>query len=231
LKQKIQLVLVLVIAVAALRAGYIWYDRHEESKHEATKPQAPPLNPDYYVTPRRLHAYDKDSAKQLEQQPVWVKLGYAAAVYPYDPAHHRSNFSHEAPRLLPLEKLDIKDIITDASPGSPDQGQVMAVFQREGKSYAFAIGSVQEGDYQIYADDMLFIQDPHDLYKHWPADIWQSIDNHEVKPGMNELQTSFAIGLGIPEGSGDSDKTLDYANGGKPLRVTFHTGKVTSVSP
>ena len=49
---------------------------------------------------------------------------------------------------------------------------------------------------------------------------------------MNELQVSFAIGLGIPEGSGDSgDKTVDYANGGKPLSITYHNGKVAGIQP
>ena len=49
---------------------------------------------------------------------------------------------------------------------------------------------------------------------------------------MNELQVSFAIGLGIPEGSGDSgDKTVDYANGGKPLSITYRNGKVAEIQP
>ena len=53
-----------------------------------------------------------------------------------------------------------------------------------------------------------------------------------MKPGMNELQVSFAIGLKIPEGSGDSgDKTVDYANGGKPLSITYHNGKVAGIQP
>lgn len=232
MKQKLQIALVIAIVVVGLRTAYILYERHEENARQTAKQQAPPLNPDYYVTPRKLHAYDKESAKQLTQQPVWIKLGYASVVYPYDPVRRRSDFSHEAGKLLPLEKLDIKDVITDATPGRPTQGQVMAVFQKDGKSFAFAIGSVKEGNYQIYADDMFFIQDPHDLYKHWPQDVWQSIDQHEAKPGMNELQTSFAIGLGLPEGSGESAvKTLDYANGGKPLRVTFSNGKATAVNP
>ena len=49
---------------------------------------------------------------------------------------------------------------------------------------------------------------------------------------MNELQVSFAIGLGISEGSGtSSDKTLDYANGGKPLSVTYRNGRVGEIQP
>jgi hypothetical protein len=45
-KQKIQLALALAIAIAAIRAGYILYERHEGNKTESQKQQAaaPPLN-------------------------------------------------------------------------------------------------------------------------------------------------------------------------------------------
>jgi hypothetical protein len=231
LKQKLQIALLFAMAVAALRTGYILYERHAE-RVEQTRQPPPPLNPDYYVTPRRLHPYDLASARQLTHQPVWVAVGYSSTYYAYDRARHRSDFSHEAGKLPPLERLEINDVVTDASPGSADQRQVMAIFEKDGKSYAFAIGSVKAGNYQIYSDDMLFIQDPHELYKHWPPEVWQAIDKHEVKPGMNELQANFAIGLGIPEGTGDSIvKTLDYSNGGKPLRITYNNGKATDIKP
>src|ERR1700733_15415685 len=119
-KQKLQIVLVFAIAVAALRTGYILYARHAESIEQARK-QAPPLNPDYYATPRRLHPYDLASARQLTQQPAWVRVGYGSTYYPYNRVRRRSDFSHEDGRLLPLEKLDIKDVVSDISPGSPDQ--------------------------------------------------------------------------------------------------------------
>jgi hypothetical protein len=229
LKQKIQLVLVLAIAVAGTRAAYILYERHVDKIEEARK-QAPPLNPDYYVTPKKLHPYDLKSARQLTQQPVWVKEGYRYTYYPFDPVRHRTDFSHEAGQLLPIEKLQIKDVITDITPGSPEQRQVMAVFERDGKNYAFPIGSVKAGNYQIYSDEMLYIQDPHELYKHWPADVWDAIEKHEVKPGMNELQADFAIGMGIPERSNDpSVKTVNYPNGGKPVSVTYRDGKAAEI--
>ena len=53
-KRKIQLVLAVVIAAAALRAGYVVYERHATTAKE-TRPQAPPLNPDYYVVPKKLY--------------------------------------------------------------------------------------------------------------------------------------------------------------------------------
>ena len=106
----------------------------------------------------------------------------------------------------------------------------MAVFEKDGKCYAFSIGAEDKGTYQIYSDDILFVQDPHELYKHWPADVWRAVDNHQVNPGMNELQASFAIGVGIPQGTGASNpKVVNYPNDGHPVAVTFENGKAIDV--
>jgi len=229
LKQRIQIVLVAAIALAALRAGYIFYGRRV-SKIDAAKHQPPPLNPDYYVIPKKLYPHDLKSARQLIKLPVWVKEGYRYTYYPFDPARHRSDFSHQAGQLLPIEKLEIKDVVTEASPGSPDQRQVMAVFEKDGKVYAFPIGSVKDANYQIYSDEMLYLQDPHELYKHWPAEVWSAVEKHEVKPGMNELQADFAIGMGIPQRSDDPTvKTVNYPNGGQPFSVTYRNGRAAEI--
>jgi hypothetical protein len=228
-KQKIQLVLVIAIAVAALRAGYVVYERHSERTEQAAK-QAPPLNPDYYVVPKKLYPYDLKSAKQLTQQPVWVKEGYRFTYYPFDRASRHTDFSHEAGLLLPIQKLEIKDVVADTSPHAQGQ-QVMAVFEQEGKTYAVPIGSKTGDSYQIYSDEMFFIQDPRELYKHWPADVWQSIDQHQIKPGMNEFQAYFAIGMGVPDRSSDpAVKTVHYPNGGKPVTITFRDGKAAEIT-
>jgi hypothetical protein len=228
-KQKIQLVLVIAIAVAAIRAGYVVYERHTE-RTEQTAKQARPLNPDYYVVPKKLYPYDLKSAKQLTQQPVWVKEGYRFTYYPYDRASRHTDFSHEAGLLLPIQKLEIKDVVADTSPHSQQQ-QVMAVFEQEGKAYAVPIGSKSGDSYQIYSDEMFFIQDPRELYKHWPADVWESIEQHQIKPGMNEFQAYFAIGMGVPDRSSDpAVKTVHYPNGGKPVTITFRNGKAAEIT-
>ena len=230
MKKNIRIALWIAVAVVGIRTAYIFHERHAAMNEAAAKP-APPLDPDYYVIPKKLHPYDLQSARQLTQQPVWVKAGYAYTLYPYDSAEHRVDFAHEAGQLLPIEKLSVKDVITAAAPKSTGR-QVMAVIDRDGKIYAFSIGIVSDGNYQFYSDEMLYIQDPHLLYNHWPADAWDAIDKHQVKPGMSELQASFALGLGIPEGSGPSaDKTVDYANGGHPLSVTYRSGKVAAIQP
>ena len=229
-QKKLQVFLVVAIVLAGGRAAYIVYDRHEAMKEDSKPKQEIALKADYYVTPKRLHAYDLKSARQLTEQPVWVKFGYQLRYYPCDRQHRKTDFAHEAGMLLPLQKLTIQDVVTGVSPLAPDNKQVMAVFSLGEKNYAVAVGAEKGSDFKSYIDEIFFIQDPRDLYKHWPADIWQKIDAHEVQAGMSELQTSFAIGLGIPEGSGDyGNRTLHYANGGKPLVVTFQNDKAVEM--
>jgi len=228
IKRRIQITLALAIALAGVRTGYILHQRYAKPG-QAVQP-AMALNPDYYVTPKKLHPYDLRSARQLTEQPVWVKEGYRYTYYPYQ--GRRADFKHEAGLLLPIEELQITDVVTEATPGSADQRQVMAVFEKEGRSYAFSIGSVKGSDYQIYSDEMLYIQDPHELYKHWPGDVWEAIGQHQVKPGMNELQAYFAIGMGVPERSTDPEvKTVNYPNGGRPVSVTYRNGKAAEIRP
>jgi hypothetical protein len=233
-KKKIQLVLAVGIVLAAVRTGYIFYQRHEDYVAAEKQKQAADAgysDPDLYVSPKKLYPYDLKSAKQLTQQPVWVQEGYHYAYYPYDPASKRVDFKHETGLLGPIEELHITDVITAMPPGADQQKQVMAIFDKGGKSYAMPIGVEADGEFKIYSDYIFFIENPRDLYKHWSADVWQAIAQHEVKPGMNELQASFAVGMGVPDPGGDSDeKTVRYPNGGKPLVVVFHNGKAAEVT-
>jgi hypothetical protein len=232
-KKKIQISLILLMVLAAVRLGVILFQRHEDDVARANKIKAQNAgfsNPDYYVNPKKLHPYDVKSAKQLTQQPVWAKEGYKYTYYPYDAARKRVDFAHEAGLLLPIERLEIKDVVTDMPHGSGSRRQMMAVFQKDGQNYAVPIGFEADEQYTIYSDEMLFIEDPHQLYKHWSPDVWQAVDHHEVKPGMNELQADFAVGMGMPD-SGDIsyEKTVRYPNGGKPLVVIYHDGKAAEI--
>jgi hypothetical protein len=233
-KQRIQLALLLAMVVAGLRVAYILYQRHEdklEAEKQRQKLNAGYSNPDYYVIPKKLYPYDLKSARQLMQQPVWVKEGYRYTYYGYDAANKKVDFSHDAGLLLPIEKLEIKDVITAMPAGKGERKQVMAVFQKDGKSYAVPIGYEADEQYKIYSDEMFFVEDPHDLYKHWPADVWQAVEQHQVKPGMNEMQADFAIGMGIPDaGSSSYEKTVRYADGGKPVVIVYRDGKAEEIT-
>jgi len=220
----VQVVLAIVIVLAGIRL--LFNLRERKVTFVAPERKEVALDPDYYVVPKKLHPQDLKDAKDLTKQPVWVREGYRSVYFPYGPP---VDFAHEAGRLGPIEKLDIKDVVVQREPSTPGR-QVMAVFEKEGRRYAFSIGTEENGNYQIYSDDILFIQDPHELYKHWPADVWKAIEEHQVKPGMNELQASFAIGVGVPEGTGASNpRIVDYPNNGRPIHVTFNNGKATEV--
>lgn len=230
-RQKVQFALIAVLVVTAIRTGYILYRRHEDAI--AARQQIPHeigySNPDYYVVPKKLYPYDLKSAKQLTEQPVWVKEGYRYTYFPYNPETKKVDFDHDAGLLLPIEKLSIQDVILTNSSGKGIPPQVVAIFQKAGKDYAVPIGLEKEGQFKIYSDEMFYIQDPRDLYK-WPADVWQAVDQHQVKQGMNELQADFAVGMGVPDaGASSSEKTVRYPNGGKPLVVVYDNGKAAEV--
>ena len=231
-QKKLQVFLAAAILLAGGRAAYIVYERHEAMKEDAKPRQETLLKADYYVTPKKLHPYDLKSARQLTEQPVWVKVGYQLTYYPYDRERHKMDFGHEAGTLLPLQKLAIQDVVTGVSALAPGIKQVLACLSLEGKGYAVPIGAEKSGDFKIYSDDIFFIEDPRDLYKHWPAAVWEKIDAHEVQAGMSELQASFAIGIGIPQGSGGyGSRTLRYPNGGKPLDIRFENDKAVEINP
>jgi hypothetical protein len=230
-KQRIQIALGLALVVAGVRAGYILYQRHEDflaaQKVEQAK-KAGYANADYYVTPKKLHPYDLKSAMPLTQQPVWVKEGYRYTYYRYVPVVKTVDFRHEAGLLGPLERLDIKDVMAVAAPGG--RRQLVAVFDKEEHNFAVPIGFENDGQYKVYSDEIFYVEDPHELYKHWSADVWQAVARHEVKPGMNELQADFAVGMGVPDaGASSNEKTVRYPNGGKPLVVIYSGGSATEI--
>src|ERR1700723_2347593 len=97
-KQKLQLALLLAMAVAGVRAGYILYQRHEDTVAAEKKKLADNAgysNPDYYVSPKKLYPYDLKSAKQLTEQPVWVKEGYRYTYSRYNPAAGKADFDQD----------------------------------------------------------------------------------------------------------------------------------------
>src|SRR5512146_2928152 len=230
-RKYIQVFLAVALIGAAVRLVIIFRERHESAQQSKAK-AAPPLDPTFYVVPKKLYPYDLKSARQLIKQPAWVKEGYKYYCYPYDRVRHHADFAHEAGLLGPIEKLDIRDVVTDVTPGVRDQRQVLALFEKGGKSYAVPIGVLKGGNYQIYSDEMFFIQDPHQLYKVWAKEVWQAIDQHQAKPGMDEIQVSFALGMGVPQPSDEPEvKTVQFPNGGKPKEITFRNGRAVEIRP
>lgn len=228
-RQVIQFVLAILLVAAAIRLGLIYHERHTPGR--ATQSTSTALDPDYYVVPKKQHAYDLKSARTgMAGHPAWIREGYKFTYYPYDPARHRADYAHSAGLLLPLEKLDVRDVVQTQQPSAEDLPQIAAVFEKDGRDFAVPIGARHGEDYTIYADDMFFFEDPHQLYGHWPPQLWQAVDHHQVLPGMNEIQASFAVGMGVPQPGGDeTSKTVVYPNGGNQVTVVFRGGKAAEI--
>ena len=110
----------------------------------------------------------------------------------------------------------------------------MAIAERANSSkVALPIGAfASDGSLKLIANDLFYIQDPHELYAHWPREIWKAIEAHQAKPGMNELQVNFALGAPQKASGGDyGDRTLQYSNGGRPVQVSFSNNKAVEVTP
>jgi hypothetical protein len=240
-KKRIQITVIVFLLIAAVRVGIMIYERRDTGPPPKKEPTYS-SNQDDYVTTRKIVPYDVESAKkEMVGKPAWVKSGNQLAYYPYDPATHSVNFKREAGVLPPITKLQIEDVVLQRQPVALKPGevavvrkQIMAVFEKDGAPgrYAASIGTNTGDDYTFTVNDVLFFDDPHELYKHWPADIWKAIDQHEAREGMSELQASFALGAA---GSSDSDKygdrTIEFANAGKPVTVTFEKNKAVKVAP
>lgn len=239
-RKRLQVILLIVAALAVLRTAYIFYERRQPLPSQQKETYS--SNLDDYVTFPKVYPFDLKSAKkELGGKTVWVRAGNVVPYYGYNKASQTANLNHNAGLLPPLEKLQITDVILQKTPTSLSAGQFavvqkqfLAVFNRPGQQGSFAapIGTAVGDNFTFTANDIFFFADPHELYKHWPADVWKAIDQHQVKPGMSELQVGFALGTGGSVSTGDyGNRTIEYTNNGNPVKVTFEKNRAVSVEP
>lgn len=227
----IQIVLAIAFVLAAIRLVVVLRQRKGPALVSPTANQsAPPLNAEYYVTPKKLHAYDLKSAGELTQQPEWMKEGYRYTYYPFNSATKQAALGEDAGVLGPIQKIQITQVVEQPTPGKSKSRQVVAVFSFGDKTYAVPVGVKSDREYQIYADEMFYYQDPHKLYDFWPKEIWDAIDQHKILKGMDELQASMAVGMGEPHrGETEDQKVVIYPNGGRRVTVTYVNGKAAGI--
>jgi hypothetical protein len=225
-----QIVLLVALVAAAVRLSFVVRERLRPAvkKPKVTRRALPR---EAYVTPRKLHAYDLASARELTRQPVWVQEGYRYSYYPYDPARRRADFSREAGLLGPIEELRITSVVAQPTPHRANHHQILAAFDKDGRHFAVPVGTESGGSFQIYADQMFFYEDPHQLYSFWPGQVWDAIRRHQVTPGMNEIQADFAVGMGVPQPArtDPNEKVVKYPNGGHFLTVTYLKGRAVKI--
>ncbi len=229
----LQAILLIAILAAAVRLIVILRQRHRPAAPAQQATKGKPLNQEAYVVPKKLYLFDFKSAReQLTKTQVWIREGYRYAYYPFSPTTRRADFHQEAGLIGPIEQLHITDVVSQPLAGSPGHRQVLAVFDKDGRSYALPVGTQVGNDYEIYADEMFFYEDPQSLYAFWPEETWKAIREHRLEPGMNEYQADFAVGMGVPQPGATSEaKTVKYPNGGNPLIVTYRDGKAVGIKP
>ena len=236
IKQRLQISLVVLLLLATARVAYIFHERNAAAMVRHRDGGSRALTSDEYVYPKKFYAYDLASAKSLAGKAVWVKQGYGNLVYPV--AEGRPDLTRGKASLLPLEQLKVNNVIRQAPPAAwkatSGETELIAIAERvDGSKLAVPIGAfARDGSLKLVASDVFYIQDPHQLYQHWPPDVWKAIDSHEAKQGMNELQVNSALGMPQRTGGGDyGDRTLEYSNGGKPIKVSFSGNKAVEITP
>jgi hypothetical protein len=148
----------------------------------------------------------------------------------YDKAARRIGSADKARLIGPLEEMKIEDIVMSSAGGGR---QMYAVYSQPGQSALKAVPvGVEKGDqYRIDVENVLYRQDPRQLYKHWSKDIWAVIDRHEALKGMNEQQVWLALGYGSPVSGGDyGDRRMRYENAGKPKEVQFRNNSAVEIT-
>ena len=231
--------LLVVMALVATRTGYIYYQRSRPVKTRAAAP-ANTYQPvvDDYVTSPKVFPYDlKSATKEMVGKTVWVRQGNVLPYYRYNAGS--ADLAHQAGVLPPLEQLVIKDVVLQRAPTALAPGQVaivqkkvLAIFDRPGQSgnFAVAVGTNINDNFEFTANDNFFFADPHELYKHWPADVWTAIDQRQARKGMNELQVGFALGAVAGATSGDyGNRMLQYHSGGSVINVTFENNRAVAI--
>jgi hypothetical protein len=239
-RKRLHIILFIFLVLAALRTAYIFYERRQPLPTE--KKETYSTNLDDYVTLPKVYPFDLKSAKkELVGKTVWVKAGNAVAYYRFKINTPSADLSHPIGLLPPLEKFQISDVIRQKTPRPLQAGQVavvqkqiLVVFDLRGKEGPFAVpvGTAIADNYTFTANDIFFFADPHELYKHWTPDVWSAIDQHQAKPGMNEIQVSLALGTAGSVGAGDyGNRTNEYRNHDNPVQVTFEKNRAVTVEP
>ncbi|HEY6271949.1 MAG TPA: hypothetical protein VIX19_08140 [Terriglobales bacterium] len=202
-----------------------------------TKQASYTLPADNYVTPRKIYPYDlKSGEKELSGKTVWVRPGAAQAYYRY--GAQGADTKHRAGVLPTLGRLDVKGVVVDKvlvtiSGLKIWREQLLAIFTASWQPGEFAVPIATESadSFTFTVNDQFFFEDPHQLYRHWPPEVWAAVDRHEAKQGMNELQVSFALGPEVTSSGDDFGwRWVRYSGNDGPIKVVFKDDQVVKIT-
>jgi hypothetical protein len=227
-----------LVAGIAIGGELAWL-HHERNKPMVVKaPEREVIADDDLVFLKKKRPDSLKDMKELDGSTVWVSAGGQLDFYPY--AGHAVQYGKSAGTLLGAEPLNVKQAVEQVAPKSATfripggDKQVLLVFTKpnDTKQYAVPVGYKQDGQYTFYTDEILFYDDPHELYKHWGPEIWKAVDAHQVILGMNERQVELSLGQVSKSTSTDyGNRMVVFANLGHPMAVTFVKNKVTAFRP
>jgi hypothetical protein len=195
------------------------------------------LPADKYVTPRKIYPFDlKSAARELAGKSVWVRPGAAHAYYRYSSAG--ADTGHKAGVLPTLGRLDVtdvvvQDVIIPMANLRIHRRQLLAAFSAPWQPgrYAVPIATENADSFAFTVNEQFFFEDPHQLYSHWPADVWAAVDRHEAKEGMNELQVSFALGPEVTSSGGDYGwRWVRYSGNDGTTKVVFKDDQAVKIT-
>jgi len=231
--------IVVIPTVITLVAGGIYLFtvwRHRQNPGVTGQSAEQPMTMDDVAVVRMEFQQHFEDVQELQGKSVWMKNGYTIAYFPYTGG--KVEFTKRAGLIPSLQKLDVKKVIKAAAPANVDTGmehgtrQAMVVFSMPGdaREFATAVGFLQGNEETYYCDLLFFYNDPHTIYTNWPKDVWAAVDAHQVKPGMNELQTRLALGQKMhPDSRNEGNRTVTYDQDGKKWTVTFVKDRATAV--
>jgi hypothetical protein len=211
----------------------------EHRKNPGVQTQTSPeqnLTPDDVAIVRKMFMTSFDDAVKLEGTSVWMKNGYSMPYYPYEGG--RVVFAKKIGLIPSAQKLDIKKVIKVAAPANEDDGldhgsrQVFAVFSLPGNTTlnATPIGVIEGSQEAYFCDTLFYYDDPHTIYSNWPKEVWATIDAHQVKTGMSELETRMAIGSkSDAQGGAEGNRTLNYVQDKTQWTVTYVNNHATTI--
>lgn len=233
--QKVLIPVLATLAIAGTYLYFVWRERQEPGVVKNTDPEQN-LSADDVAVVRVKWMTTFDDTLSLVNTSVWMKKGYVMPYYPF--AGGRVEFSKSMGTIPAAQRLDVRKIVKAVAPGSVDDGashgsrQVFAVFALPGSPalYATVIGAM-DGDQEAYfCDNNFFYDDPHTIYDNWPKSVWAVIDQHQVQPGMSELQTRMSLGQMTDNSSGSKgNRDVTYDVNGKKWTVTFVKDRATTV--
>jgi hypothetical protein len=235
--------IVLLLAVA-IRIGLIYKANHEDGPPPKVA-EVPTMTDDEAVgyNLRKLRPDSLKDVRDLIGKTLWVSAGGQMDFY-HDAGNH-VEYAHPVGTLQGAVPMIIKGVFEQIAPKTgravarigPGQRHVLVAFTMPKSDtptalYATPVGYFDAGRYTLYDDQLFFYDDPHELYKHWGADMWSRIDKHEAVLGMSENQAMIALGQVMdPHGDESGNRTVYFDNNAHPVAIQFRDGKAVKIMP